>query len=92
MNRPLGCYVDLKHRRTCWVCHQETLPTAMSGESTDPQDPNRYKTCNVCREKVSYSVRRTQAYQRRWDEENARNMWSYIQYLRDIQSAKAEPE
>lgn len=73
----------------CWVCNQNTLPVAANGATEDPENPDRYKVCNVCGEKVPYNTRRTKAYKRRWDEENTKNMWQEIQFLKEPQSSSS---
>lgn len=62
----------------CPICLRMTLP----GVATDIIDPDddekKYKICNFCAEKTPSSIRRLKSYQRRWDEKNARSMYSEI--------------
>ena len=77
--------------RKCWVCEQATLPAPNDRDHGDPSDPNRYKFCVACSDKVPFSIRRTKSYQRRWDEENAKNLYSEVMFLRE-QIQKHSPQ
>ena len=75
----------------CPVCKRQTLPCSWRNEPIqDPEDPDRFKVCLFCREKVPFSIRRTKSYQVRWDKLNARELWRELQYLQEAKVSDGE--
>lgn len=67
----------------CEVCGQDTLPAPNDRDIGDPADPDRYKSCVVCSAFVPSRIRRTKAYQKRWDEQNALDLFREVMNLRE---------
>lgn len=72
------------HNNGCPVCYQGAFPFAADSTPIDPESPDRYKTCPFCRTKVPFVIRRLKSYERRWDEENAKNMYTHVLYLQNL--------
>lgn len=75
----------------CWVCGQDTLPAPNNRDVGDPTDLDSYKSCVVCSAFVPSRIRRTKAYQRRWDEQNASDLFREVMNLRE-QIQKLSPQ